>query len=139
MSLAFLWRLAQNESAGIESEQSLLVFKRALVVDAIEALNYFKHRHFMLEGLKSQENNHSNLHNFMVLMLKGLCYDAAMRKPKPTQKEYGRIGGLVGGKIRAERLSPERRKAIARKAAEARWKTKEVSEDRRGNLSDEKD
>jgi hypothetical protein len=47
-----------------------------------------------------------------------------MRNPKPTQKEYGRIGGLVGGKIRAERLSPEERKAIAKKAAEARWKRK---------------
>jgi hypothetical protein len=44
-----------------------------------------------------------------------------MRKAKPSQKEYGRIGGLVGGKIRAERLSPEERKAIARKAAQARW------------------
>jgi hypothetical protein len=44
-----------------------------------------------------------------------------MRKPKPSQKEYGRIGGLTGGKIRAQRLSPEERKAIAKKAAEARW------------------
>jgi hypothetical protein len=44
-----------------------------------------------------------------------------MKRPKPTQKEYGRIGGLIGGKIRAERLSPEERAAIAKKAAEARW------------------
>jgi hypothetical protein len=33
----------------------------------------------------------------------------------------GRTGGLKGGKTRAERLSPERRAEIARKAAEARW------------------
>jgi len=33
----------------------------------------------------------------------------------------GRRGGLRGGKARALRLSPERRKAIARKAAKARW------------------
>ena len=44
-----------------------------------------------------------------------------MRQPKPTAKEYGRIGGLTGGRIRAERLSPEERKAIAKKAATARW------------------
>jgi hypothetical protein len=44
-----------------------------------------------------------------------------MRKPKPTAKEYGRIGGLTGGKIRAQNLTPEARKAIAKKAAEARW------------------
>ena len=36
--------------------------------------------------------------------------------------EKGREGGLLRGK----RLSPERRKAIARKAAQARWKKKEA-------------
>ena len=33
----------------------------------------------------------------------------------------GRQGGLVGGKARAESLTPERRTEIARKGAEARW------------------
>lgn len=33
----------------------------------------------------------------------------------------GKIGGPRGGRVRAERLSPARRKAIARKAAQARW------------------
>ena len=33
----------------------------------------------------------------------------------------GRLGGLKGGKARAEKLSPKKRKAIAKKAAEARW------------------
>lgn len=33
----------------------------------------------------------------------------------------GRLGGLKGGKARAESLSPEKRKAIAKKAAETRW------------------
>lgn len=36
----------------------------------------------------------------------------------------GRLGGLKGGKARAEKLSAEKRKDIARKAAEARWKKK---------------
>ena len=36
-------------------------------------------------------------------------------------KEYAREGGRKGGKLRAEKLSSERRKEIARKAAEARW------------------
>lgn len=35
--------------------------------------------------------------------------------------ESGRRGGLIGGKLRAERLSPERRSEIARKAAAKRW------------------
>jgi len=34
----------------------------------------------------------------------------------------GRKGGLKGGKARAERLSAKRRSAIAKKAANARWK-----------------
>ncbi|HBL27607.1 MAG TPA: histone H1 [Acidobacteria bacterium] len=33
----------------------------------------------------------------------------------------GREGGLKGGKARSEKLSPERRAEIARKAALARW------------------
>ena len=35
---------------------------------------------------------------------------------------YGRAGGLKGGRIRAERLSPGRRAQIARRAAAARWR-----------------
>jgi hypothetical protein len=34
----------------------------------------------------------------------------------------GRKGGIKGGKARADVLSPSRRKAIAKKAAQARWK-----------------
>ena len=41
--------------------------------------------------------------------------------PEPG-KDYARKGGLKGGKARAEKLSPERRAEIARKAAESRWK-----------------
>jgi hypothetical protein len=33
----------------------------------------------------------------------------------------GRKGGLSGGKARAAKLSPEERRRIAQKAAEARW------------------
>lgn len=39
----------------------------------------------------------------------------------PERVERGRKGGAKGGKLRAERLTPERRSEIARKAAAARW------------------
>lgn len=39
----------------------------------------------------------------------------------------GRKGGLKGGKVRAEKLTPEERTAIARKAAQARWSKRENS------------
>jgi hypothetical protein len=35
--------------------------------------------------------------------------------------EFARSGGLRGGKARAEKLSPERRREIARSAAKKRW------------------
>lgn len=40
----------------------------------------------------------------------------------PEKAEGQRKGGLKGGKARAEKLSPEARAAIARKAARARWR-----------------
>ena len=38
--------------------------------------------------------------------------------------ELGRLGGLKGGKARAEKLTKEQRSEIARKAAKARWEKK---------------
>ena len=40
----------------------------------------------------------------------------------PAAVALGRLGGLKGGKARAIVLTPARRKAIAKKAAAARWK-----------------
>ena len=39
-----------------------------------------------------------------------------------VMREMGRRGGLKGGKARAAALTPRTRKAIAKKAAAARWK-----------------
>lgn len=57
--------------------------------------------------------------------------DAQVPEPQPSKEKrrnpaavaLGRLGGKKGGKARAEKLSPERRREIARKAAEARWGT----------------
>lgn len=39
----------------------------------------------------------------------------------PAAVALGRLGGLKGGKARANKLTPEQRQEIARKAAQARW------------------
>lgn len=39
----------------------------------------------------------------------------------PAAVALGRLGGLKGGKARAEKLTPERRSEIARLAAHKRW------------------
>jgi hypothetical protein len=36
-------------------------------------------------------------------------------------REYFRKEGAIGGRIRARNTTPQRRKEIARKAAQARW------------------
>lgn len=43
----------------------------------------------------------------------------------PAAVELGRKGGKKGGKVRAERMTPEERSEAARKAAEARWKKRQ--------------
>jgi hypothetical protein len=47
--------------------------------------------------------------------------DSAGVTPESARAKVGRKGGLKGGKARAKALSPRKRKAIARKAARARW------------------
>jgi hypothetical protein len=49
---------------------------------------------------------------------------ATGEKPKPVttpRQENSRKGGLKGGAKRAEKLTPEERSKIAKKAASARW------------------
>jgi len=55
-----------------------------------------------------------------------------MSKAKnPNAVALGKLGGSKGGKIRAARLTPERRREIARKAVLARWaKAKEKQKEK---------
>ena len=65
----------------------------------------------------------------MNLLAKSIADDATRNAPALPLKqeknaaavELGRLGGLKGGKARASKLTPEQRKAIAQKAAAARW------------------
>jgi hypothetical protein len=43
------------------------------------------------------------------------------RVKNPAAVELGRLGGLKGGRARAEKLTADRRKEIASKAAKSRW------------------
>jgi len=42
--------------------------------------------------------------------------DEATREKNPAMVSLGRLGGLNGGKARVEKLSPQERKTIAKKA-----------------------
>lgn len=47
-------------------------------------------------------------------------------KKKQNPALRGRPGGLKGGKARAVKLTPAKRKTLARQAAKARWKKKSL-------------
>jgi hypothetical protein len=59
-------------------------------------------------------------------VLDAVVPDAEPPKEKPPDKNpaavaLGRLGGLKGGAARAKKLSPAKRKAIAKAAAAKRW------------------
>jgi hypothetical protein len=51
--------------------------------------------------------------------------EEAKPEKNPAAVALGRLGGLKGGKARAAKLTAKTRVAIARKAAQARWKRSE--------------
>jgi hypothetical protein len=63
------------------------------------------------------------------VLAKLIMEQATGEKPKepvdegknPAAVALGRLGGLKGGKARAQSLSPEQRRLIAQKAAQSRW------------------
>lgn len=55
-------------------------------------------------------------------VLEQVTHEAETQPQKnPAAVALGRMGGLKGGKARAESLSAKKRRAIAQKAAKARW------------------
>lgn len=62
-------------------------------------------------------------------VLDAVVPDAEAKAEKPAKNPaavaLGRLGGLKGGKARAASLSAAKRKAIAKKAAESRWRKPE--------------
>lgn len=66
---------------------------------------------------KKQEEDPNTLAASIVEQVTG----TKIKKKNPAAVALGRLGGLKGGKARAEKLSPKKRKEIAQKAAKARW------------------
>jgi len=60
-------------------------------------------------------------HDFGITAFRVVQEATGQLKGSFDAKAMGRRGGLKGGKARAEKLTPEQRSEIARKAAVARW------------------
>jgi hypothetical protein len=69
---------------------------------------------------------HKSEHDFAVNAFRVVQEATEQTETKPKKsfdaEALGRKGGLKGGKARAEKLTPEQRKEIAKIAASARWK-----------------
>lgn len=67
-------------------------------------------------------------HDFAITAFRVVQEATRQIEEKPKQdidySALGRKGGLKGGKARAEKLSPERRREIAKKAAQTRWSSR---------------
>jgi len=59
--------------------------------------------------------------NRLAAAIVGEATDETPQEPESQQARAGRAGGQKGGKMRAQRLTKERRSEIAKSAAEARW------------------
>lgn len=59
--------------------------------------------------------------NILASQIVGEATKESSIEKNPAAVALGRLGGLKGGKARAEKLTPEQRKEIAKKAAKARW------------------
>lgn len=76
---------------------------------------------------KRKDENEIAFSTLQELMRRDAERDGIPQEPiKPPQKvpsavKAGRLGGLKGGKARAEKLSPKKRSTIAKKAAQVRW------------------
>jgi hypothetical protein len=75
-------------------------------------------------GPKGEKRPADTVQNAMLIgrIATGDAEDCANESKGATAVRSGRLGGLKGGKARAEVLSPGKRTAIAKKAAEARWR-----------------
>jgi len=77
----------------------------------------------MTDSHKKRPRDPNQLAKLMVEIASGEVEDTDTvdAKKDPAAVSLGRKGGAKGGKARAEKLTPERRSEIARKAAAARW------------------
>jgi hypothetical protein len=63
----------------------------------------------------------NELAKLIVDIVIGEAEDKVSESKRHPESIRGRAGGKKGGSSRAEQLSPERRKEIAKKGAERRW------------------
>jgi hypothetical protein len=70
---------------------------------------------------KRSSKENSDLNQLAAAIVSSSTTEGRLTK-NPAAVALGRLGGLKGGKARAESLSSKQRSEIAKKAAQSRWK-----------------
>jgi hypothetical protein len=80
----------------------------------------------MPDRSRKRPRDPNQLGKLIVDIATGDADDGPSSEPEknPAAVELGRKGGLKGGRARAAKLTPEQRRAAAKKAAKARWQKK---------------
>jgi general stress protein YciG len=74
----------------------------------------------MLEGMATKKDFNQTAFS-IVQQATGETVPEPIDEKKKAAQESGRRGGLIGGAVRASKLTPEKRLEIGKKAAKARW------------------
>ncbi len=74
----------------------------------------------LLFGMKTSKRKPTDINQLAASIVQEVTGEPTKEK-NPAAVALGRLGGLKGGKARAESLTAKKRKEIAQKAAKARW------------------
>jgi hypothetical protein len=79
----------------------------------------------MVERRLKRPRDPAQLAKLIVDIATGEVEDRIEDGKDPAAVQRGHVGGLKGGNTRSDKLTPERRRAIAKRAAAARWRKHE--------------
>lgn len=95
----------------------------------LDRSGYERHRIGMAKKPK-RPRDANQLAKFIVDLASGDIEQKTDDGKNPAAVALGRLGGLRGGKARAEAMTPERRKEVAKLAAKKRWSKKLIIKDK---------
>lgn len=75
-----------------------------------------------MKKTKQPKDTNQRAKNILDLITGEKTETKPVKEKNPAAVALGRLGGLKGGNARAKALSAKKRKEIAKKAAEKRWK-----------------
>lgn len=74
-----------------------------------------------IDSIRKHTNTKNEGVNEVAASIVGRATERSSHKKKPAAVALGKLGGPKGGRTRAKKLSPEKRKEITQNAARARW------------------